>query len=398
MVENVYFVDLRSRSDLENKGNKIVNIFQRAGFADLFGENDNTAIKVHFGERGNDSYVSPVMIRYIVDKIKETGSKIFVTDTNTLYYGSRHDSTSHLETAILNGFDYSVVGAPLIIADGLFSNNERIVNINQKHFEKVKIAGDIYDSTAMMVVSHFKGHGMSGFGGALKNLAMGCATISGKLEQHESAKPVVGENCIGCGICINSCPVDCMSMEARENIKKSKNPDLKSNYEDNQIDNDSYTQKSVIASIDYESCIACMNCFDACKNEAIDLDWDNDIPVFIEKMMEYALGATKGKVNKIAYINFLINITPDCDCVPWSDVPVVPDIGILASKDPVALDSASYDLVNEQIGIKGSLLDKNFNKGEDKFKGVWEEVDGKNQLEYAEKLGIGIRKYKLVKI
>lgn len=141
-----------------------------------------------------------------------------------------------------------------------------------------------------------------------------------------------------------------------------------------------------------------MNCFDACKNEAIDLDWEKDIPVFIEKMMEYALGATKGKENKIAYINFLINITPDCDCVPWSDAPLVPDIGILASKDPVALDSASYDLVNEQVGIKGSLLDKNFNKGEDKFKGVWEGVDGTKQLEYAEKLGMGTRKYNIVKI
>ena len=398
MVENVYFADLRSRSDLENKGNKIVNIFQRAGFADLFCENDITAVKVHFGERGNDSYVSPVMIRYIVDKIKENGSKTFVTDTNTLYYGSRHDSASHLETAILNGFDYSVVGAPLIIADGLLSNSERSIEINQQHFEKVKIAGDICDSTAMMVVSHFKGHGMSGFGGALKNLAMGCATIQGKLEQHEIAKPVISESCIGCGICIDSCPVDCMSMETSNDVRKDKNADVEDNLDDEIPDTNISHKKSAIASIDYESCIACMNCFDACKNEAIDLDWEKDIPVFIERMMEYALGATKGKENKIAYINFLINITPDCDCVPWSDAPLVPDIGILASKDPVALDSASYDLVNEQVGIKGSLLDKNFNKGEDKFKGVWEGVDGTKQLEYAEKLGMGSRKYNIVKI
>ncbi len=392
MVENVYFADLRSRCDLENKGNKIVNLFQRAGFEELFGENDITAIKVHFGERGNDSYVSPVLIRYIVDKIKENGSKTFVTDTNTLYYGSRHDSASHLETAILNGFDYSVLGAPIIISDGLSSNNERNIPINQHHFEKVKIAGDICDSTAMMVVSHFKGHGMSGFGGALKNLAMGCATIQGKLDQHECAKPIIGENCTGCGICIDSCPEDCMRMESSP--KKVKN-----NVEGRSPDKTINSRKSSkIAVIEYDSCIACMNCFDACKNEAIDLDWKKDIPVFLERMMEYALGATMGKENKIAYINFLINITPDCDCVPWSDAPLVPDIGILASKDPVALDSASYDLVNQQIGIKSSLLNKNFNKGEDKFKGVWEGVDGTKQLEYAEKLGMGNRKYDIIKI
>ena len=160
MSENVYFADFRSRSDLENKGSKIVKLFENAGFENLFNEKDITAIKVHFGERGNDSYVSPVFIRYIVDKIREKGSKPFVTDTNTLYHGSRYDSPAHLETAILNGFDYSVVGAPIIIADGLRSNNEKIVEINQCHFKNVKIAGDIYDSTSLMVVSHFKGHGM----------------------------------------------------------------------------------------------------------------------------------------------------------------------------------------------------------------------------------------------
>lgn len=384
MSENVYFADFRSRSDLENKGSKIVKLFENAGFGNLFNEKDITAIKVHFGERGNDSYVSPVFIRYIVDKIREKGSKPFVTDTNTLYHGSRHDSPAHLETAILNGFDYSVVGAPIIIADGLRSNNEKIVEINQCHFKNVKIAGDIYDSTSLMVVSHFKGHGMSGFGGALKNLAMGCATIAGKLEQHECAKPVIGENCTGCGICVESCPINIMSM-------KSKGKDSETNNGDND-------KNSKMAVIEYESCIACMNCFDACQYEAIDLDWEKDIPVFVERMMEYAYGATIGKENKIAYFNFLINITPDCDCVPWSDAPIVPDIGILASTDPVAIDAASYDLVNEQNGIKGSFLEKNFEKGEDKFRGMWDGVDGTKQLEYAEKMGIGNRKYNLIQL
>ncbi|MDP1551493.1 MAG: DUF362 domain-containing protein [Methanobacteriaceae archaeon] len=372
MSNKVYFADLRSRSNLENKGNKIVNLFDKAGFKELFTPEDLVAVKVHFGERGNDSYVSPVMIRYLVDKIKENGAKMFVTDTNTLYYGSRHNAVSHLETAILNGFDYSVVGAPLIIADGLTSENEEIVEINQKHFKKVKIAGDLAKSTSMVVVSHFKGHGLSGFGGALKNLAMGCATIAGKLDQHKCAKPIIKDNCNGCAICFDSCPTDAIIMKSVDN--------------------------GLIASIEYGSCVACMNCMDSCENEAIDVDWKNDIPLFVERMMEYAYGALNGKENKIAYFNFLVNITPDCDCVPWSDAPMVPDIGILASNDPVAIDTASYDLVNSQKGFKNSLLDKNFKKGEDKFKGVWDGVDGTKQLEYAEKMGMGTREYELIRL
>jgi uncharacterized Fe-S center protein len=374
MAEKVYFADLRSRNSSENKGNKIINLFDAAGFKDLFTEDDMVAVKLHFGERGNDSYVSPVMIRYIVDKIKEYGSKPFVTDTNTLYYGSRHNSVDHLKTAILNGFDYSVVGAPVIIADGIQGKNEKRVRINQKHFNEVKIAGDILDSQGMMVVSHFKGHGLSGFGGAIKNLAMGCATVSGKLDQHECAKPIIGKNCTGCGLCLESCPVDAMSAEL----------------------SNGHDKKKLNVTIEYDSCIACMNCLDTCENEAIVLDWEKEIPLFMDKMVEYAYGAVQGKEEKIGYINFLMNITPDCDCVPWSDAPMVPDIGILASKDPVAIDAASYYLVNNEKGIKNSLLEKNFKHGEDKFRGVWSEVDGTRQIEYAEKIGLGSPDYKLI--
>ncbi|MCK9151217.1 DUF362 domain-containing protein [Methanobacterium alcaliphilum] len=372
MVGEVYFADFRSRSSFENNANKIERLFERAGFGEIFNKDDLTAVKVHFGERGNDSYVSPVMIRHIIDKIKNNGSKPFITDTNTLYFGSRHNSVDHIQTAILNGFSYSVVGVPLIIADGLQSQNEKLVKINGKHFKEVKIAGDILKSDSMMVVSHFKGHGMSGFGGALKNLAMGCATIGGKLDQHESAKPIINNDCSACGLCVPSCPVDAMHLMTGD--------------EKNQV------------IINYDSCIACMNCLDTCSNSVIDLDWENEIPTFIEKMMEYAWGAIQNKSEKTAYINFLINITPDCDCVGWSDAPFVPDIGILASKDPVAIDMASYDLVNQQKGIENNLLEKNFSPGEDKFQGIWKSVDGKKQLEYAEKLGIGAKKYELISV
>ncbi|HML06097.1 MAG TPA: DUF362 domain-containing protein, partial [Methanobacterium sp.] len=250
---------------------------------------------------------------------------------------------------------------------GITGENEIEIEINLKHFKTAKIAGDIEKSDAMVVLSHFKGHGMSGFGGAIKNLAMGCASPAGKLEQHECAKPVISEKCTGCGKCINACPVSVMSLEDG----KSK--------------------------INYEECIACSNCLMVCPESVIDLNW-NDIKPFIQKMTEYAYGAVKNKQDKICYINFLMDITPDCDCVPWSDSPIVPDIGILASNDPVALDTASYKLVNEQCGFEDSLLHHNHEKGEDKFKGLYEKIDGEIQMKYGQEIGLGSMDYELIKI
>lgn len=367
MASEVYFSDFRSRSSRENKISKIKALFKASGFDNIITKKDLTAVKLHFGERGNDSYINPVFVRQIVDKVKQNGGKPFLTDTNTLYLGSRHNSVDHLQTAIEHGFDYAVAGAPLIIADGILGNNERNIEVNLKHFKSVKIAGDIEKSDSMVVMSHFKGHGMSGFGGAVKNLAMGCATAFGKIEQHECVKPVIKGACMACGKCMSVCPEDAISIK---------------------------NQKSVI---DYDKCIGCNFCLELCPDSVIGLDFEN-IPIFIEKMTEYAYGAVKNKQNKVGYINFLMNITPDCDCVPWSDAPIVSDIGIVASTDPVAIDAASLDLVNEQCGLKNSLLHHNFDKGEDKFKGVWGKIDGEIQLRYGEKIGLGNMDYELIKI
>ncbi|KZX16524.1 NAD(P)H-quinone oxidoreductase subunit I, chloroplastic [Methanobrevibacter cuticularis] len=374
MTSNVYFSNLRARSDDNNKGNKLVKLFKKAKFNELFDEKDLIGLKIHFGERGNDSYISPTLIRYVVDEIKKTGANPFLTDTNTLYHGMRHDSVNHFITAILNGFSYSVVEAPIIIADGLSSENEVLVDINQKHVKSAKIAGDIINADGLLVASHFKGHGLSGFGGAVKNLAMGCATIAGKLEQHECAKPIMTEDCINCGVCFKVCPVDAIAKEYVE---------VKQDYE---------------YSIVYDKCIACMNCWDGCPEESIDLDWEKEIPEFIERMAEYALASVKGKSKKVGYINFLTNITPDCDCVPWSDAPIVPDIGFLASSDPVAIDAASVHLINQQKGNSDSMLHKNCGHGEDKFQGVWENVDGTQLLRYSEKIGLGSQDFRLIEI
>ena len=299
--------------------------------------------------------------------MKQNGAKPFVTDTNTLYFGHRHNSVDHLQTAIQHGFNYAVLDAPVIIADGILGNNEQKIEINQKHFGEVKIAGDIEKSDSMIVMSHFKGHGMSAFGGAIKNLAMGCASAFGKIEQHGCAKPVVKDGCTACGKCMSVCPEDAIYIEDGKSF------------------------------IDYDRCIGCNFCIEVCPDSVISLDFKK-IPEFIEKMVEYAYGAVKNKQDKVCYINFLMNITPDCDCVPWSDAPIVPDIGILASYDPVAIDAASIDLVNKQCGFENSLLHHNFHKGEDKFKGVYEDIDGKIQIKYGEEIGLGSAEYELIRI
>jgi uncharacterized protein len=367
MKSLVYFSDLRSRNKSANKISKITSLFDEARFEDIIKKDDLTAVKLHFGEEGNDTFLNPIFIRSIVDKIKEIGAKPFLTDTNTLYFGTRHNSVSHILTAVKHGFDYSVTDAPIIIADGLFGEYYENVKIDLKHFNMVKIAGDIINADSMLVMSHFKGHGMSGFGGAIKNLAMGCAAAAGKIEQHECVKPIISDLCVGCGTCMENCPTIAMTLD----------------------------QDRVL--IDFDICIGCNNCMEICPDSAVRLDIENIEP-FIEKMTEYAYGSIKNKKNKVGYINFLMNITPDCDCLPYSDAPIVPDIGILASKDPVALDTASYDLVNKQFGFKNSKLEKNFHEGDDKFMGVWKEIDGGIQLRYGEEIGLGTMFYDLVKI
>ncbi|MEN6330042.1 MAG: DUF362 domain-containing protein [Methanobacteriaceae archaeon] len=367
MKSRVYFTDLISRGKDDSKIKKLEKLFIESHLEKNIREKDLVGIKLHFGEEGNDSYINPVFVRVMVDLVIKQDAKPFLTDTNTLYHGSRHNSVDHLETAIKHGFDYAVAGAPLVIADGICGDNWVPVEVDLKHFKEVKIAGDIVKSDSLLVLSHFKGHGMSGFGGAIKNLAMGCAAAPGKLEQHECAKPLIGSSCNGCGTCVDNCPVSAISLSHGR------------------------------ALIDYPDCIACNNCLDTCPDSCIELDWEAMGP-FMEKMAEYAFGAVKNKDGRVGYVNFLLNITPDCDCVSWSDRSLVPDIGILASQDPVALDQASYDLVDQQPGLENSLLLHNHAPGEDKFQGVWQNVDGRVLLEYAQKIGMGSRDYKLKKI
>ncbi len=331
---------------------------------------DLTALKLHMGEAGNDTYLRPVMVRVVVDAIKEAGGNPFLCDTNTLYTGSRKNAVDHLLTAIRHGFGYEVTGAPTIIGDGLKSNDYREVAVDGDFFQSVKIASAVVEADAMVVLSHFKGHVAAGFGGALKNLAMGCAPAVGKKEQHAARLMVDHERCIGCGRCSRNCPTGAITLSQGQHPK---------------------------ASVDKEICIGCCECMTVCPTEAVSIDWTRDnMGDFNRRMIEYAAGAVAGR-KRVVYINVLMDITPLCDCVGWSSASIVPDIGLLASTDPVALDAACYQLVTDAQGAAGGRAAQ-CGCGSDKFHAIHPTTEPKVQIEHAEKIGMGTSHYELIEI
>lgn len=368
MPSPVYFCNARTRSHTDSKVAKVRRLAEALEIDKIITKGDLTAIKLHFGEHGNDSHLRPMYVRQMVDKVKEAGGKPFLTDANTLYLSTRMNAVDHMVTAFEHGYAFSVVGAPVIIADGLRGHNAVKVEVNLKQLKQVTIAQDVYRADALVALSHFKGHMIAGFGGAIKNLAMGCASIEGKREQHSARVAVNEEKCIGCGLCEGVCPAGAAILQEGKSV------------------------------VDQEKCIGCFECVTVCPETAVQPDWLSGVPSFMERMTEYAFGAVKNKAGKVCFLNFLLNVTPDCDCVPWSDSPIVPDIGILASTDPVAIDKASYDLVTAQMSIGGSILEQPVGPGEDKFRAVWEHTRSLMQITYGEEIGLGSSDYELISI
>lgn len=370
MPSTVYFAGRRAKSHRESLVRKVDRLFDRVGAAKLIEKNSLVAVKLHFGERGGSTYIHPVLVRRVVDKIKSAGGKPFLCDTNTLYAGGRNNAPDHLETALQHGFAYATVGAPVLIADGLRGRDYHAVKIKGKHFSEVQIASAVVEADAMVVLSHVKGHMITGFGGAIKNLGMGCGNRSGKQKMHSALKPVIkGEHCRRCGACLRWCLAKAITLN--EGSGAMINPEL---------------------------CTGCGECIISCTHGAVQVQWRSAVTEVVERMDEYALGALAGKEQKTVFFNFLLNIVPDCDCCAWSDAPVVPDIGILASTDAVAIDQASVDLINAQTGIAASALKKNLKPGEDKFDALHPESDYHTMLSYAEEIGLGSRSYQLVEI
>jgi len=377
MKSNVFFSDLKVGSN-KTLLDKLDILLDRTHLKEKVREKDLVAIKLHFGERGNTAFVRPIFLRRVVDRINQFKGKPFLTDTNTLYTGARSEAVSHLSTAYEHGFTEAVVGAPLLIADGLRGNSAMKVHIDKPLFKTVSVAHAIYMADVLISVAHFKGHELTGFGGALKNLGMGCASREGKLSQHSSISPKIkGKNCKGCGRCLSWCAQEAISILPPPSGVE--------------------TKKST-ALIDPKKCVGCGECIHTCPTGAIQIQWNETIPAFQKKMVEHAYGAVQKKKGRTLYLNFLTEITPACDCNGFSDAPIVNDIGILSSENPVAIDQASVDLVNGQEGNRSSKLRSAWNPGEDKFRAVYPEVDWSIQLAYGEEIGLGTREYELIKV
>jgi len=336
----------------------------------VVGEGELVAVKTHFGDDGTTRFIRPIYIRRIVELTKQQGGKPFVTDTTTLYRGARANGVDYLELAERNGFSRGAVGAPVVIADGITSMDVEEIRVGLKHFDTIKVAGAAYHADAMVVASHFKGHLAVGFGGAIKNLSMGLGSRSAKQRMHADVKPEFKdmELCSGCGTCVEVCPAGAAALRNGK------------------------------ASFDLESCIGCAECITSCPQGALRILWNGPSESVQEKMVEAAWAVTRGKVGKILYLNFILEVTPDCDCLSWSDNPIVPDVGVLASLDPVSIDQAAADLVNRQPGMPNSALQSGLEPGEDKFRALHPEIDWTRQLSYGEQVGLGRRTYELVEI
>ncbi|MCP4680666.1 MAG: DUF362 domain-containing protein [Deltaproteobacteria bacterium] len=356
-MSKVYLISGSSSDDIATVEKKVSALWQRADLAGAFSKRDLAALKLHVGEPGTKTFVSPKIVKTLVRCIAKTGAKPFLTDTAVLYKSRRGDAVGHVRVAHDHGFGLLEMGAPFISADGLNGSDdlEVDVGVSAKHYEKVSIASGIMQARSMLVLTHATGHLATGLGGAIKNLGMGCGSKKAKLSQHFGQKPHIdADKCSACGECATWCPSDAIDVE----------------------------QSAVI---DPDKCIGCGECIAVCLDSAVQFDWSIMGRALQERIVEHAVAVARGKPNKICYITVAQDITKDCDCLGVNQKPLLEDIGILASFDPVALDKAVLDLVQQRAGR--TLESMSYPK-----------TNGTIQIDYAESLGLGESTYDLVSV
>ena len=374
----VFFTDFRTKLGV-SLTEKLKKLIKKAGIGDIDMDGKFVAIKMHFGELGNLAYLRPNYARAVADVVKEQGGLPFLTDCNTLYPGSRKHALEHLDCANLNGFNPTTTGCQIIIGDGLRGTDDVEVPVHGGEYCKTAYIGRaVMDADILISLTHFKGHEQAGFGGCIKNIGMGCGSRAGKMLQHQSGHPhVIEDACRGCRRCATECGSDAIA------------------YLEKEVDGKTVTK----ACIDPELCKGCDRCIGACAFDAIENDnWD--APALLgRRMAEYTQAVCYGRPT--FHISLITDVSPNCDCHGENDAPILPDIGMLASFDPVALDQACVDLCEKAAPIRNSQLGDNMAAADFHDHGdVWlnsnPNTAWKETLEQGEKIGLGSRDYKLV--
>lgn len=365
MKPKVFFAPLKT----ENHKSfllKLEHLF-RTACGKIIGPQQTVAVKVHVGEAGNLLFLPAYYVAELVRLIKKAGGQPFLTDTATLYRGQRANAIDHHRLALSHGFGPET-GAPFIAADGLLGGDHAAVSLGGRHFAEVKIASAIYQAQVLVAATHFTGHSQAGIGGTLKNIGMGCASRAGKQMMHTAEPPPIDPQlCNGCAACQRVCRVGAIKIHQSQ------------------------------ALIDPAKCIACGECIVACPSKAVGVSWEIPEKELSERIVEFAAGALKNKKGRACFFNFLINIGPDCDCWPFSGQAVVPDIGVAASTDPVAVDQAALDLV-DQAPPNPAGAAPDHRPGQDLLKGLYPHLDPTVQLAYAQEIGLGSRSYELIEV
>lgn len=370
----VFFTDFRTKYSGESMPDKLVRLVKEAGIKSIDMDGKFVAIKMHFGELGNISFLRPNYARAIVDLVKEMGGKPFLTDCNTLYPGYRKNALEHMECAWQNGFTPLTVGCPVIIGDGLKGTDDIAVKVDGEYTKEARIGRAIMDADIFISLSHFKGHEETGFGGALKNIGMGCGSRAGKADMHKNGHPTINhDKCRGCKACQKECANNGLIFD--ESKKKM--------------------------TVNLDGCLGCGRCLGACNFDAISFMSENAIPVLDAKIAEYTKAVVQGRDN--FHISLIVDVSPYCDCHSENDAPILPNIGMFASFDPVALDQACADACLKATPISNSVLGDNMKKADfedhhDHFKNTTPESEWKYQLSHGEKIGLGTRDYELVVI